>query len=77
MDAAAYRDLVLEIVRRSDARVGFKVLPRRWVVERTFPMAAVNVERVRHRWELMSDLIYSQRPRCEWLSGTQCRVKAG
>lgn len=36
MDAAAYRDFVLEIVRRSDTQVGFKVLPRRWVVERTF-----------------------------------------
>ncbi len=36
MDAAAYRDFVLEIVRRTDAKPGFKVLPRRWVVERTF-----------------------------------------
>ncbi len=36
MDAAAYRDFVLEIVRRTDAEPGFKVLPRRWVVERTF-----------------------------------------
>jgi putative transposase len=27
--------LVLEIVKRSDAVVGFEVLPRRWVVERT------------------------------------------
>jgi putative transposase len=36
MDAAAYRDFVLEIVRRTDAGPGFKVLPRRWVVERTF-----------------------------------------
>ena len=26
----------LEIVRRSDHQAGFKVLPRRWVVERTF-----------------------------------------
>ena len=36
MDTAAYRDFVLEIVRRTDAEPGFKVLPRRWVVERTF-----------------------------------------
>jgi putative transposase len=28
--------LVLEIVKRSDDQMGFKVLPRRWVVERTF-----------------------------------------
>lgn len=27
---------VLEIVRRSDKQSGFQVLPRRWVVERTF-----------------------------------------
>jgi transposase len=26
----------VEIVKRSDAAKGFKVLPRRWVVERTF-----------------------------------------
>lgn len=36
MDAAAYRGFVLEIVRRSGTQAGFKVLPRRWVVERTF-----------------------------------------
>ena len=30
------RPLRLEIVRRSDAQKGFVVLPRRWVVERTF-----------------------------------------
>jgi transposase len=35
MDAAEYRDLALEIVRRTDKEPGFKVLPRRWVVERT------------------------------------------
>ncbi len=27
---------VLEIIKRSDVVKGFKVLPRRWVVERTF-----------------------------------------
>ena len=36
LDKAAFRDFVLEIVRRADAEPGFKVLPRRWVVERTF-----------------------------------------
>ncbi len=29
-------DLTIEIVRRSDTTKGFSVLPRRWVVERTF-----------------------------------------
>ena len=34
--SAAIRALNVEIVRRSDAAKGFVVLPRRWVVERTF-----------------------------------------
>lgn len=36
MDKASYLDFVVEAVRRCDNRQGFKVLPRRWVVERTF-----------------------------------------
>lgn len=36
MDKAAYLDFTVEIVKRIDAEPGFKVLPRRWVVERTF-----------------------------------------
>jgi hypothetical protein len=28
----------MEIVKRSDDMKGFVVLPRRWVVERTFPV---------------------------------------
>ena len=35
-DKASYLDFVVEIIRRSDDQKGFKVLPRRWVVERTF-----------------------------------------
>ena len=35
MDKAAFLDFVVEIVRRSDPK-GSRVLPRRWVVERTF-----------------------------------------
>lgn len=34
LDKAAFLDFVVEIVRRSDP--GFTILPRRWVVERTF-----------------------------------------
>ena len=36
MDKAALQDFVLEIIRRADKEPGFKVLPRRWVMERTF-----------------------------------------
>jgi putative transposase len=34
-DVYSWYLLVLEIVKRSDDQVGFKILPRRWVVERT------------------------------------------
>jgi len=33
---ASFGNWVLEIVKRSDDQKGFVVLPRRWVVERTF-----------------------------------------
>lgn len=36
MDKARFLDFVVEIVRRIDEEPGFKVVPRRWVVERTF-----------------------------------------
>lgn len=36
MEKAAFRDFIIEVVRRIDKEPGFKVLPRRWVVERTF-----------------------------------------
>lgn len=36
MDKAAFRDFTVEIVRKIKDEPGFKVLPRRWVVERTF-----------------------------------------
>jgi putative transposase len=36
MDKAAFRDFTIEIVKRSDTAEGFEVIPRRWVVERTF-----------------------------------------
>ena len=36
MDKAAFLDFVIEVVHRIDTDPGFKVVPRRWVVERTF-----------------------------------------
>jgi transposase len=36
LDKAAFLEFVIEIVRRIDDEPGFKVVPRRWVVERTF-----------------------------------------
>ncbi len=36
MDKAAFLDFVIEIIRRADDQQGFQILPRRWVVERTF-----------------------------------------
>ncbi len=36
MDKAAFLDFTIQIVKRSDTAQGFEVLPRRWVVERTF-----------------------------------------
>ncbi len=36
MDKAAFLDFVIEIVRKMEGQQGFEVLPRRWVVERTF-----------------------------------------
>jgi hypothetical protein len=36
MDKATYLGFVIEVIKRSDDQKGFEVLPRRWVVERTF-----------------------------------------
>jgi putative transposase len=36
MSAAAYRNFVIEIVHKLAGQQGFHVLPRRWVVERSF-----------------------------------------
>jgi putative transposase len=36
MSTAAYHDFVIEGVRKLAGQQGFQVLPRRWVVERTF-----------------------------------------
>ena len=36
MDKAAVLDFAIEVVRRIEGRQGFEVLPRLWVVERTF-----------------------------------------
>ena len=48
--------LVVEIVRRSDDAKGFKVLPRRRVVERTFARLARDYERLTDNSEAMVKL---------------------
>ena len=36
LDNAAFLDFVIEVIRRTDTDPGFKVIPRRWVVARSF-----------------------------------------
>ena len=36
MDKAAAKEFVVEVIRRIDGQKGFEVLPKRWIVERTF-----------------------------------------
>ena len=36
MDKAVYLDFVTEVIHRSDDQNGFQILPRHWVVKRTF-----------------------------------------
>ncbi|MEY4753271.1 MAG: hypothetical protein RJA44_946, partial [Pseudomonadota bacterium] len=36
MDKAEVLNFIIEVVKRHQDQAGFKVLPRRWVVERTF-----------------------------------------
>ncbi len=48
------RPLRLEIVRRSDTQIGFVVLPRRWVVERTFGWLG-NFRRLSKDYEFRTD----------------------
>ncbi len=45
--ARAVLDLGVEIVKRTDDLAGFHVLPRRWVVERTFAWISKKRRRVR------------------------------
>ena len=47
LDKAAFLNFVIEIVRRLDAEPRFKVLPRRWVVERTFAWLIKNRRLIR------------------------------
>jgi transposase len=36
LDKATFLDFVVEVIRRTDTDPGFKVVPRRWVIERSF-----------------------------------------
>lgn len=53
--AAEHGGWTLEIVRRTDDMKGFKVLPRRWVVERTFGWFAPPYRRLSKDYEESPD----------------------
>ena len=47
MDEAAMREFVIEVIKRLVGHKAFEVLPRRWVVERTFAWIFKNRRLVR------------------------------
>lgn len=53
---AAVPTLRLEIVKRTDAQKGFVILPRRWVVERTFSWFGRN-RRLAKDWENLAETL--------------------
>jgi transposase len=50
MDKAAFLDFTIEIIKRSDTAQGFKGVPRRWFVERTFGWTTRRRHLVRTTW---------------------------
>jgi transposase len=60
--------LVVQVVKRSDATVGFKVLPRRWVVERTFGWL------MRHR-RLVRDYENTETSAAAWIFIAMIRIQ--
>lgn len=55
-DAAADRGIILEVVKLSEAKRGFVLLPRRWVVERSFGWAA-RFRRLAKDYERLSETL--------------------
>src|SRR5215212_7508587 len=55
-DAAASRGIILEVVKLSEAKRGFVLLPRRWVVERSFGWAA-RFRRLARDYERLSETL--------------------
>jgi transposase len=55
-DAAANHGIILEVVKLSEAKRGFVLLPRRWVVERSFGWAA-RFRRLAKDYERLSETL--------------------
>jgi transposase len=55
-DAAADHGIILEVVKLSEAKRGFVLLPRRWVVERSFGWAA-RFRRLARDYERLSETL--------------------
>jgi putative transposase len=62
LDKAAFLDFTVEVVRRIEGETGFRVLPRRWVVERSFGWLTRYRRLVRdyeHRLDVSEAMIYA------------------
>src|SRR5262249_55759021 len=55
-DAAAGHGIILEVVKLAEAKRGFVLLPRRWVVERSFGWAA-RFRRLARDYERLSETL--------------------
>jgi len=55
-DAAAKHGIILEVVKLGDAKRGFVLLPRRWVVERSFGWVA-RFRRLARDYERLSETL--------------------
>jgi hypothetical protein len=80
MDKAAFEGFVIEVVRRIEDDPGFKVLPRRWVVERTLrlddPVAPPGARlRAAHRRLQSHDPRRPRKPSAQANSPLKCILK--
>jgi hypothetical protein len=72
MDKAAFRDFTIQVVKRSDAAVGFEVIPRRWVGRRAHVRLDDALAPPRARLRRAHRLFRSHDPRRLGIAGKRC-----